>query len=160
MDMPPIKNRTEKEVPPAWDEEARRCLKETMAVLGELEAAGFSSNRIVKVVLTNKTDCPLWIPLQGAEGYIKINPRYNDARAIAHEAGHALHERWRRTDSGRVGQSMAEAIRYFVEERMGRGAWKPQPQWMLVLDRCQGSFARFKKLLEGEELHRLSQEGG
>ncbi len=50
---------------------------------------------------------------------------------------------------------MAEAIRLFVEERMGDSDWECPKEKRSILDKCANSFEKFIELLISDELHKL-----
>jgi len=120
-------------------------------VLDELEAAGFPYKRITKVTLGNGP-VPVWTGESESAGHVEMDPDRHDARAIAHEVGHGFEERWRQATSEVMGQSMAEAIRYFVEKKMGNSNWEPRRDWRVAIEMCSGDFTEFKELLGGQGL--------
>ncbi len=153
INRPDIVNESGKEVPAQWLQELHRAIKTSYQVLDDLEKAGHPYKRISRVVL-GKGEFTVWTGESESQGHVDMNPDLHQARAIAHEVGHGFEERWRRSDSETTGQSMAEAIRFFVEQRMGSSKWTPRADWCIVLDMCNSDFAKFKELLDGEELHR------
>jgi hypothetical protein len=147
-----ICNNTGKEVPSEWLQELQKAIDASYSVLKELEKSGYQYKCISQVVLDN-TSNPFWAGESETTGCVHMNPFKHDARAIAHEIGHGFEERWRKDTSEIMGQSMAEAIRFFVEQKMGSSSWKPQNEWRVVLDMCCENFYKFTLLLGTEELH-------
>ncbi len=137
-----------------WLSELRETIDVSYTILDELEKCGHPYKRITKVVL-GRVSVPVWTGETESTGHVDINPDCHDSRAIAHEIGHGFEELWRQSTSEVMGQSMAEAIRFFVEKRMGSSRWQPQSEWRAVIDKCCGNMESFKKLLDGCELHRM-----
>ncbi|MDD5598970.1 MAG: hypothetical protein PHV82_13565 [Victivallaceae bacterium] len=47
---------------------------------------------------------------------------------------------------------MAEAIRWFLEKKMGNSQWTPRSDWQIVIEKCSGDIDKFKELVDGKEL--------
>jgi hypothetical protein len=75
--------------------------------------------------------------------------------AIAHELGHGVHELYRGA-ADTCGESWAEAIRYFAENRFNPGSeWVkagPPPQDRLILKACQWKWDKFKAMFAARQL--------
>ena len=152
--MPQIKNETNKTIPEEWFDELQKTLFTTLKLLDNLDKAGHPAKEITEVKLVER-ECPVWVGISATKGRIEIDPFKHDARAVAHEAGHGFDERWRRNNVEPRGESMAEAIRSFVEERMGDSDWECPKERRSILDKCENSFEKFKELLISDELHKL-----
>ena len=92
-----------------------------------------------------------WVNESREKGFIKVY--YGcDAEAIAHEIGHGFHERLREARSlphpfrqPQDGEAVAEAIRFFVEQRRG-SLWRPQ-QDKQTLEFCNYDYEKFKEFV-------------
>ena len=144
-------NSTGKEVPEKWLDEMHETVDVTYQLLDELAVLGHKYKTITQINLI-EIDCPVWRGLSETEGLIEINPFQHDPRAIAHELGHGFEERWRRPQD-RQGEMMAEAVRYFVEERMGKSDWTCPKDQQLILDKCEYDFTQFKHMLDSDDFH-------
>jgi len=125
-----------------------RC---TYSVLDELAAIGFGYVPPLRIVI-EKADCPCWTN----NGTITIPFECREPRCIAHEMGHGWHL-WQRLQLGyrdEFGEDAAEAIRWFVEERLGDRTWQPRDDWTRILEVSEYSFDRFKEMLKSGELFR------
>ena len=122
-------------------------------ILDNLEKAGHPFKRLSCLVLEER-EYPVWKGESETHGIVHIDPFKHDARAVAHEMGHGFEERYRKKPSEVMGESMAEAIRYFVEDRMGNSQWTPPKDYQVVLKMCEYDFEKFKKLLDSEDIHK------
>lgn len=147
-----ICNKTGHEPPAGWEQELRKTLECTYSLLDGIEGQGHPYKRVSCVVFDDCED-PYWDGQSETEGHVHMDPSKHDARAIAHEVGHGLEERWRKKTSEVMGQSMAEAVRFFVEQDMGDTTWTPRADWCVVLDACERDKAKLIQLLDGNELH-------
>lgn len=154
MKMPRIKNKRNKVVQNDWVDELQKTLRTTLDLLDELDGIGHPGKQITEVKFIER-DTPVWIGICADAGRIELDPYKHDARAVAHEAGHGFHERWREDNGEPHGEEMAEAIRFFVEERMGDSHWECPVERRSVLDRCGYSFEQFKELLLSGALRNL-----
>ena len=156
-----IDNQINCQPPNKWEDEMYETVKCTYDLLDELDSHGHHYKRI-KTIIYNNTKYPNWIGCPGeSEGDIKIDPLKHEPRSVAHELGHGFEERYRKSiwkgswsdkDTLDVGQSMAEAIRYFVEDRMGSPTHNWSPNSMSVLQRCKSNFDEFVNLLGSQNL--------
>jgi hypothetical protein len=82
-----------------------------------------------------------------------------EPRAIAHEMGHGFHECLRRDNrlSDQFGEDYAEAIRWFVEQRMGPSTWCDRfwsgTRNRAVLDACGFEWDRFVARLQARQFY-------
>src|SRR3990172_9418862 len=104
---------------PKWLAELLNSYAETLRLLSEIQAAtGYGYKRLTELQIDHTAPCPGW-----CDGIVTMAPSH-EARSIAHEMGHGLHEKIRETGKAdEYGEDFAEAIRWFVEERMGPGSW-------------------------------------
>lgn len=145
-----IKKEAGIEPSPAWLEVLKKTHDATIELLEELKGRGFDYKTIDEVALT-ESDGPAWVPKTKRSGIVKIRPAKDCARALAHELGHGFHEVWRETSNHRCcGEAMAEAIRWFVEERMRGREWQPQRHRTCVLEACAWNWDTFKNELNGK----------
>jgi hypothetical protein len=85
-----------------------------------------------------------------------------DPRSIAHEIGEGFGERLNSRYGGDINNSLihedlAEAIRFFVETRMGASAWRPHDNHRRVLEACSWDEKIFASQLRDESLIRYLQ---
>ena len=151
--QPIIYNKTGQDVSGVWEQELRKTIEASYHVLEQLEKSGYPYKRISSIVLEDTT-VPYWVGESEENGRVHLDPFKHDARAIAHEIGHGFEERWRKRASEVMGQSLAEAIRFFVEKKMGNAQWTPRNEWRIVINMCSGDLERFKELLGGKDLHK------
>jgi len=145
---PRIRNYQGIPVTQTWLDELQVAYRETVKLLDELDAMSYSYKQLAFVILEHR-NCPIWCGICGGWGSVRMDPTKHEARSIAHEMGHGFHERWREDGTRKCnGEAMAEAIRYFVEERMGRTHWNPNNY--KVLNACKSDFEEFKKELKGK----------
>ena len=135
-------------IPSGWLDEAIKTVQTTYEILDEIQNSGHRYKKLTKIDLACVND-PVWQGTSAIEGFIQIDPSQHDARAIAHELGHSFDERWRagkQVSNAEIrGQSMAEAIRHFVEGRMGNVQWSCQTGWEGVLQKCNYDFNVFNR---------------
>lgn len=137
-----------------WLDELKKTVQATYEILDELQNSGHPYKKLTRVVLTD-IKCPRWRGASATEGHIEIDPSKHDARAVAHELGHGFEERWRRVENEETGESMSEAIRYFVEEKMGEREWScPEPH-KRILGICDYDFNTFKQKLNTDEFRNI-----
>ena len=151
MDTLKIKKiKSEKHISPEWLDELKRTVQVTYEILDELQNSGHLYKKLTEIIIAC-IENPVWIGTSETEGYIKIDPSKHDARAVAHELGHGFEERWRRVANEERGESMAEAIRYFVEEKMGGRKWSCPESHRRILEICDYDFNIFKQKLSTDE---------
>lgn len=151
--MNAFKIKSEKYASPEWLDELKKTVEVTYEVLNELQNSGYPYKDLTEVVLTD-IKCPVWTGISKTDGYIKIDPSKHDTRAVAHELGHGFEERWRRTEDKKRGESMSEAVRYFVEEKMGERKWScPEPH-KRILEICDYDFNTFRQKLSTDEFRK------
>lgn len=83
-----------------------------------------------------------------------------DPWAIAHEIGHGVHELYRAMECVRekdtCGESWAEAIRYFIEERHNPDSeWLKNAEWLkgdVILKECNCDWNKFKEMFSNRKL--------
>lgn len=151
-----ISNQTGQQLDSTWIDELKACYATTCGVLNELRAIGCEWKDVREVVCESR-EFPVWFGHDESSGTVRIDPSRHEALALAHEMGHGFHECWRQKPEHHCcGESMAEAIRFFVEERMGASRWTPSADRLQVLDACQRDFDVFKKELSG----RIARLGG
>ncbi len=152
-DQPTIINKTENEISTQWLQELQNAIATSYDILRELEELGYPYKRVRCVEIDNIAE-PLWIGESRTQGRVKINPSEHDARAVAHELGHGFHEKIR--DKGKedeYGEDMAEAIRWFVEKKMGPTNWcKQPPNDDAVIRVCNKDKATFIFMLKNGQL--------
>lgn len=129
-------------------EELKQVESLTYQILDEI---GLPYKRVSHYKFVDEPGSPCWMGESDEEGFIKITLGC-EAGAVAHEIGHGFHERLR---SGRHlpepfrepqdGEAVAEAIRFFVEQRRGTG-WRPWKDTQ-TLEKCGWDFEQFKRLI-------------
>jgi len=133
-------------------EELAECRDETITLLETIrQATGYGYKPLKHLIVDPSARCPTWF-----DGEVRISPLH-DARAIAHELGHGMHEKIRETGKrDQYGEDFAEAIRWFVEERMGPSKWcnglHVLPQKSAVLNACNRDFQTFLSGLKDRSL--------
>jgi hypothetical protein len=147
-----ICNKTGGAVDPAWLEELHLAYDETVRLLDELKALGHDYKMLECLVLRGSPGAATWCGLSETRGVVSMNPHEHQSRAIAHEMGHGFEEVWRsKPGHEEIGDPMCEAIRFFVEKRLGSDKrWKPREDWTSVLDVCCYDLEKFKKELDGK----------
>jgi len=147
-----ICNKTGGPADPKWLKELDLAYDETIKLLDELAACGHDYKVLECLVLRDSPEEPTWCGLSKTSGVVSMNPHKHEARAIAHELGHGFEEVWRSKPGHReIGDPMCEAIRFFVEKRLGSDKrWKPREDWTIVLDVCCHDLEKFKKELDGK----------
>lgn len=126
-----------------WQQELDECRMQTVNLLETIrQATGYGYNPVKGINIDPSAKCPTWF-----DGEVRISPSH-DARALAHEMGHGMHERIRETGKhDQYGEDFAEAVRWFVEERMGPSTWcnglKELPEKSAVLSACSRDFQVF-----------------
>ena len=134
-------------IPVAWVTEFSATISATYQFLEELRFRGWDSKDLVRVEIAEDVQCPTW-----CSGQISISPRH-DARSVSHEIAHGFHEKMReRGWKDCFGEDTAEAIRWFVEQRMGASAWcasfRARPtKDDRILELCGYDEMTFKELL-------------
>lgn len=126
----------------------------TEVLLRELESLGFRSKAVDHYRFEEKSGGAGWKRIDQEKGVITL---YRDCTpgAVAHELAHGFHERLR-YDQGLpdlFGEDYAEAIRWFVEERLGWTEWRNEFQtrtskWDRVLRQCNFSWTTFVQNLK------------
>jgi hypothetical protein len=154
---------------PAMPDWMSYAITQTVKFLEELSALGFPYKALTKVHLKQcecKGGCVTMTGFGPDAPTMHITfPHldFTDGFVIAHEMGHGLHERWRKTHE--YGEDFANAVRWFVEGRLTlRSAWwigHQQENKNKVLRTCDWSFDGFVHLLrQGEdEMKRSIKQG-
>lgn len=140
-----------KKHPPA--EDLKQIEQETYRLLEEI---GLPFKRVSKFVPMYAEGGAVWQGTSEEAGYIEIYLGC-EAGAVAHEIGHGFHEALNHhkkaplpypfrydpnPDNEDDGDTVAEAVRYFVEQRRGSD-WRPTDNTQ-TLDACGYDFERFK----------------
>jgi hypothetical protein len=130
-----------------------KAYQATQELLNELETLGFTYKRLACFDFEPGTGYPRWRGIGEGHGIIHF-PDTADARSVAHEMGHGFYECLKRDydlpdrfSQQQSGEAFAEAIRWFLEERLGEREW--EPQYTVVLEACERDFSRFKAMLQG-----------
>jgi hypothetical protein len=125
--------------------------QKTLELLNELKALGFRYKELAFFDAEPGTRDPWWRGIGEENGIIHF-PITADARSVAHEMGHGFYECLKRdyalpqqflTDKS--GEDFAEAIRWWVEQRLGPSQW--QPRHTNVLKTCHHKVEEFKNWL-------------
>jgi hypothetical protein len=110
-------------------EDITRVEQDTYNLLDEI---GFPYKKVSRYVRVNEEGTALWKGQSREDGIIEISLGC-DAEAVAHEIGHGFLEALNQNKKDVLpfpfrypedGEAVAEAIRFFVEQRRG-SAWKP-----------------------------------
>ena len=138
-----------------WLLEMAATWAETYRFLDEVSPVGYKIVSAVKLAVGGsgaswQGDCP------GEDSGVVTFYHDAEARSIAHEIGHGFGERLSFRFDGIHGnpicEDLAEAIRYFVELRMGMSSWKPRADWLRVLIECDYDEKKFKSKLQDGSL--------
>jgi hypothetical protein len=129
-----------------------KAYEATRELLDELEVRGVKYKRLACFDFEPGTGYPRWRGIGEGHGIIHF-PDTAEARSVAHEMGHGFYECLSRDYvlpqqflTPNSGEDFAEAIRWWVEKRLGPSEW--QPKHMIVLDTFQQSFEKFKTWLQ------------
>lgn len=115
-----------------------------------LTEIGLPFKRVSAVVFREEDGTAVWSGDPGEETGTVTIYQGCDAEAIAHEIGHGFHEALNYNSKVELtfpfrypddGESVAEAIRFFVAEQMG-SSWRPTRDTQ-TLDSCQYNFREF-----------------
>jgi hypothetical protein len=133
----------------------------TRELLDGLKALGFKFKRLALFDFEPGTGYPRWTGIGEEDGIIQF-PGSADAHSVAHEMGHGFYECLSRDYvlpqqflTPNSGEDFAEAIRWWVEQRLGPSQW--QPQHLMVLDTFNRSFDVFKNWLRTLNRKQTSQ---
>ena len=127
----------------SWEDELRQCQDKTFELLQRIQReTGCGFKHVRTLVIDPTTAAPTW-----HDGQVRISPTH-DARAIAHEIGHGMHEKLREAGwEDQYGEDFAEAIRWFVEQSMGPSQWCDRltrlPGASAILRACNQDFDQF-----------------
>jgi hypothetical protein len=120
---------------------------------GLLEEIGLPYKKVSRYELVDKVGTACWCGESEQTGFVKVFHGC-DAEAVAHEIGHGFHEALNHHNGKLVsplrypedGEAMAEAIRFFVEQRRG-SSWRPTRDTQ-TLDGCGYDLENFKMLVK------------
>jgi hypothetical protein len=115
----------------------------SIILLKELSSRGFPSKPVRTYIFDSRPGTAGW-----CHDTITLYKGV-DAGAVAHEFGHSLHESIRKRDQ--CGEAFAEAIRWFVEERVGPGSWyvkfRSRNRDQEILKACDFNYRHFVEML-------------
>jgi hypothetical protein len=127
------------------DEDVKQVELDTYSLLEEI---GLPYKKVSRYERIDNEGTAIWFNEGREFGRIDLY-RGLDTEAVAHELGHGFHERLREGRSlpypfrePHDGEAVAEAIRFFVEQRRG-SSWQPQ-QDKQTLEACHYDFEEFK----------------
>jgi hypothetical protein len=131
-------------------EEVEKIEQETY---GLLEDTGLPYKKVSRYHWVDEDGTACWCGESEEAGFIKIY-RGCEPGAVAHEIGHGFHEALNQHKGGLMfpfrypedGEAVAEAIRFFVEQRRG-SSWRPTRDTQ-TLNRCGYDFQNFVALVK------------
>ena len=138
-----------------WLQEMAATWAATYRFLEEVAPCGYKMISAVKLAVGESG--ARWQGDSGEDSGIVTFFPDAEPRSIAHEIGEGLFERLSHYSKGDfwplpIHDDFAEAVRYFVEKRMGMSSWQPRADWLRVLVECDYDEKKFKSKLQDSSL--------
>ncbi|MEZ6192066.1 MAG: hypothetical protein R3C45_12380 [Phycisphaerales bacterium] len=129
-----------------------------MELLDELADINFRRKSVDHIRFSCYPGTASWRGINDDAGYIEVHEKC-EAGAIAHELGHGFHECLRDDFDldDDYGDDYAEAIRWFVEKKLGETKWcddfKKQSGHKAILEHCEYDWAVFMDKMRAKKFY-------